>query len=600
MIYRNIPQLFYGVCEQYKHNPFAFSYRKDGQYISVTHEELIDKVESLAISLLELGILKNDRIGIVAENSIDWIIASFAISMIGAVDVPLFPILSARQEQEIFSDCQASAVFVSNNFQLNKICEVKDELPHLRQVITFSDKYDQQDVYIHPMSQLIEKGKLLRSKEDRTNILNGIISKIEPDDLLTLIYTSGTTGVPKGVMLSHKNVISNINSAITTIGPFLNERSLMFLPMCHAYERTGGFYTLFTSGCKITLADSIDTVSSQLLDVKPTIITAVPKLLETIKKKVFINISKEPSTKQKIFNWAINIGNKKALDLQNKKSNPITNLRYKLADKLVFSKIREKLGGQLSKIISGGAPLASEVEMFYKAIGVNVAQGYGLTEAAPIVSANNFHDFEFGTIGKPLANVEVRLAEDGEILARGPNIMKGYWNNPEATAEAIDEDGWLHTGDIAIITEMGNIKITDRKKNLFVSSGGKNIAPQPIENLISQSRYVDHCFLVGDNREYITALIAPNIEQLQKVASDFGVETQNIGELINNPKIIRFIKDEIDFYQKDVSKFEKVRKFRLLSEPFSTATGELTPKMSIRRNVVENKYSELINGMYGE
>lgn len=235
MIYRNIPQLFYGVCEQYKHNPFAFSYRKDGQYISVTHEELIDKVESLAISLLELGILKNDRIGIVAENSIDWIIASFAISMIGAVDVPLFPILSARQEQEIFSDCQASAVFVSNNFQLNKICEVKDELPHLRQVITFSDKYDQQDVYIHPMSQLIEKGKLLRSKEDRTNILNGIISKIEPDDLLTLIYTSGTTGVPKGVMLSHKNVISNINSAITTIGPFLNERSLMFLPMCHAY-----------------------------------------------------------------------------------------------------------------------------------------------------------------------------------------------------------------------------------------------------------------------------------------------------------------------------------------------------------------------------
>lgn len=599
MIYKNIPQLFYGVCDIYKQNPYAFAYRKDGKYINVIHQELIDKVEYLAISLLELGILKNDRIGIVAENSIDWIIASFAISMIGAVDVPLFPILSAKQEQEIFSDCQATAVFVSNNFQLNKICEVKDELPHLRQVITFSDKFDQQDMYIHSMGKLIEKGKNLRTEEERKNILQNIINKIEPDDLLTLIYTSGTTGVPKGVMLTHKNVISNINSAITTIGPFLNENSLMFLPMCHAYERTGGFYTLFASGAKITLADSIDTVSTQLIEVKPTIITAVPKLLETIKKKVFINMSKESASKQKIFNWAINIGNKKALDLQNKKSNPITNLQYKLADKLVFSKIREKLGAKLSKIISGGAPLAAEVEMFYKAIGVNVAQGYGLTEAAPIVSANNFHDFEFGTIGKPLVNIEVKLADDGEILARGPNIMKGYWNKPEATAEAIDDDGWLHTGDIGIITKLGNIKITDRKKNLFVSSGGKNIAPQPIENLIGQSRYIDHCFLVGDNREYITALIAPNIEQLQKVANDFGVESQSIAELINNPKIIKFIKDEIDFYQKDVSKFEKVRKFRLLSEPFSTATGELTPKMSIKRNVVENKYSELINGMYG-
>jgi len=600
MIYNNIPQLFYDVCDKYKHNRAAFAYRKDGNYINVSHQELINKVEYLAISLLELGIHKNDRIGIVAENSIDWIIASFAISMVGAVDVPLFPILSAKQEQDIFSDCAATAVFVSNNFQLNKICEVKDELPNLRQVITFSDKFDQKDLFIHQLNKLIEKGKNLRSDEERKLILNGIIKKIEPDDLLTLIYTSGTTGVPKGVMLTHRNVISNINSAITTIGPFLNEESLMFLPMCHAYERTGGFYTLFTSGAVITLTESIDTVSSQLLEVKPTLITAVPKLLETIKKKVFINISRESQGKQKIFNWAMNIGYKKAIDLQNKKYNPFTNLQYKLADKLVFTKIREKLGGRLVRIISGGAPLAAEVEMFYKAIGVNVAQGYGLTEAAPIVSANNFHDFEFGTIGKPLADIEVKLAEDGEILARGPNIMKGYWNNPEATAETIDEEGWLHTGDIGIITKMGNIKITDRKKNLFVSSGGKNIAPQPIENLISQSRYIDHCFLVGDNREYITALIAPNIEQLQKLANDFAIESQNIGELISNTKIIRFIKDEIDFYQKDASKFEKVRKFCLLSEPFSTATGELTPKMSIKRNVVEIKYSDLINGMYGE
>ncbi len=512
--------------------------------------------------------------------------------------MPLFPILTSKQEAEIFEDCLATAVIVSTNFQLNKINEIKDKLPELRQIITFSKNYEQKELNIHNLDDLIERGCKLREKEERRKILLDFQRKINPEDLLTLIYTSGTTGKPKGVMLTHKNILSNVDGAIEILGSLKELVSLMYLPLCHAYERTTGFYTFFAVGARITIADSIDTVSAQFQEIKPNIITSVPKLLETVRKKVYINISKEPESKQKIFKWAINIGIKRAYEQQKKQNNPITNVLYKLADKLVLHKVRDRLGGKLEKIISGGAALPLEVELFFRALGINVQQGYGLTEASPVVSANREDDYEFGTIGKPLKNVKVKIAEDGEILVKGPNIMKGYWNNLLETENVTDEEGWLHTGDIGEFTELGNLKITDRKKYIFVNSGGKNIAPQQIETLITQSRYIDHCFLIGDNREYITALISPNFEQLELLAKEFNIEYKELTELISNPRIIKFIKDEIDFYQKDVSKFEKIRKFRLLSEPFSTSGGELTPKMSIRRNEVEKKYEMLIESMY--
>jgi len=598
MSFKNIPDMLNLVCKKYSYKSAAFVYRKDGIYHELTHLELLDKVESFAIALLELGIHKGDRVGLVAENSIEWIISCFAINMIGAVDVPLFPILSAKQEAEIFADCSVTAIILSTEFQLNKICEEKKSLAHLRQIITFANQFEHKELYIHSFDVMLEHGSQLRTKEERQKLLSAIIDTIDGNDLLTLIYTSGTTGKPKGVMLTHNNILSNISDAMDVLGDFEKDTSLMFLPMCHAYERTSGFYTLFQSGTRINLAESIESVPAQLMEVQPTMITTVPKLLENIKKKIYNNISKESKSKQRIFNWAVNVGIKKAYDLQDNKSNPINNMQYKIADKLVFAKLRDKLGGKLNKIISGGAPLTTEVEAFFKGIGIDVLQGYGLTEASPIVAANRINDFEFGSIGKPLTHVNVRLADDGEILVKGPNVMKGYYNDPISTNEAIDDDGWLHTGDIAIYTSRGNLKITDRKKNLFVSSGGKNIAPQPIESLISQSRYIDHCFLIGDNRDYISALISPNFEQVQKLADELDIKFDNSSELISHPRIIKFIRDEIDFYQKNVSKYERIRKFQLLSEPFSTSGGELTPKMSVRRNEVEKKYSQLIEGMY--
>jgi long-chain acyl-CoA synthetase len=328
--------------------------------------------------------------------------------------------------------------------------------------------------------------------------------------------------------------------------------------------------------------------------------TTVPRLLEKVKKRVYANIEKEPASKQKIFHWAIKTG----ISYQRKKhegKNPFFQKgAYNLADKLVFSKIREKLGGRMNILASGGAALAEDVAEFFLAIGLNIIQGYGLTESAPVVSATRLDDNELGTIGKPLFNVEVKLAEDGEILARGPNIMKGYWNDPAATRQAIDEEGWLYTGDIGIYTEKGNIKITDRKKHIFVSSGGKNIAPQPIENLLAQSKYIEHVMLIGDNREFCSALITPDFDQLKTLADEMNIKYDSVTELISNEIIIKHIKNDIDYYQKDLAKFERVRRFSLLSQPFTVENGELSPKMSIKRHIVEKKYAEFIEAMYGE
>jgi long-chain acyl-CoA synthetase len=599
MIYSTIPEMFIKICEKFADNSrAAFLYKVNSEFVSITHNELRQKVECLALGLMELGIRKSDRIGLVSENRIEWIISSLAINLLGAVDVPLFPILSAKQEEDIFNDCQVSSVFVSNNFQLKKILEIKDSVPSLRQVIILNDEYDNKEVFIHKFNEIINRGFELRNENDRRTLIRDQINKIETDDILTLIYTSGTTGKPKGVMLSHANILSNIEGALFVLGDFSKDTSLMFLPLCHSYERTGGFYSLFISGTKIAIAESIESVPIDIIEIKPTVMTTVPRLLETVKKKILNKMEKEPKSKQLLFNWALKIGKNKFINRQNGKNNPFVNSLYEIADKLVFSKIKNNLGGRLTRFISGGAALSNDVEVFFESVGIFVLQGYGLTEASPIVSSNRLEETEIGTIGKPIFNVSVKIAEDGEILVKGPNVMKGYWNDPVSTRLAIDEEGWLYTGDIGQYTLKGNLKITDRKKDIFVSSGGKNIAPQLIENLITQSRFIDHCVIIGDNKEYISALLTPNFDQMKLIAQEFGIEYSNLSELISNAKIVEHFRQEINFYQKDLSKFEKIRKFQLLSEPFSVNGGELSPKMSIRRHIVERKYHDLIELMY--
>lgn len=597
MSYRTIPEMFYHVCRQFPDAP-AFMHKVNGTYVPVTHSELIEMVECFALGLLSLGIRAKDRIGIVAENRLEWPIVDFGIVSIGAVDVPIFPTLSAKQEEYIFSDCQVSAIVVSNKFQLSKVMEFKNSLESLRHIIVMNNDFETDDIAVKSLSKIIQSGKEIRDSSEHKDRIVEIAHKVEEDDLLTLIYTSGTTGNPKGVMLTHKNVVSNFIDARAIIHFNETDRFLTFLPWCHSYERTTGYYAAFSAASVICFAEAIETVGANIKETNPTFLTTVPRLMEMIMKKIFANMDKESGAKKKIFNWACSVGRDYVLRKQEGEDPFFLKAKFSLADKLVFSKIREKIGLQKVTFVSGGAGLPAEVNIFFQYLGYIVVEGYGLTEASPIIAGNTWDINEIGTVGIPLPNVEVKLAEDGEILARGPNIMKGYWGDPVATNEAIDEDGWLYTGDVGIITKRGNIKITDRKKNIFVSSGGKNIAPQPIEDLLSQSPYVEQCILIGENREFLTALITPDFDQIKKLAENFGIKYQNETELIFNEHIIKAVKNDIDRLQKDLSKYEKVRKFSLLSKAFSVENGELTPKLSIKRHVVERKYNDLIESMY--
>jgi long-chain acyl-CoA synthetase len=600
MEFRTIPEMFLRVTDKFGDSKPAFRYKLKGAqaYTDLTFKELREKVECFGLGLLNLGLRPGDRIGIIAENRIEWVIADLAITGIGAVDVPIFPILTAKQAEFIYGDCAVSGIIVSNDFQLSKVLQFKENVSSLRHVIVMNPDFNSDDVAVKSMDYIISRGNEIRPSQERRRIFEDHCMKVREEDLLTLIYTSGTTGNPKGVMLTHKNVVANIKGSAFTIGFSEKDSCLSYLPLCHSYERTTGYYCMFSVGATINFAESIETISSNLLETAPTIMTTVPKLLETIKKRIYSAIEKEPIHKRKIFHWAFKVGTE-LVRRRTAGEDPLgLKIQHAMADKLVFHKIREKLGGRMELLASGGAPLPNDVYEFFLASGINILQGYGLTEASPVVSVAGSGDQEVGTIGKPLNNVEVRLAEDGEILVRGDNVMKGYWNDPEATRLAIDEEGWLYTGDVGIWTEKGNIRITDRKKNIFVSSGGKNIAPQPIESLLAQSKYIEHVVLIGDNREFCTALISPDFDKIQELATEFGITFNDPSELIINDKIMSHIKKDIDYLQKDISKFEKVRKFRMIAKPFSIENGELSPKMSIKRHVVEKKYAELINNMY--
>ena len=599
MSYLTIPEMFIKTCEQYGSSKSAFLYKKDGKYIGINYVELREKVECFALGLLNLGIKSNDRVGIISENRLEWVVADFGIVSIGAIDVPIFPNQTAKQEEYIFNDCKAVAVVVSNRYQLGKILEIKDNLPSLRHIIVMNSDFESSDLAVKSMDYIIKRGAEIRSSGQRKGIIEEQITKIKTDDILTLIYTSGTTGNPKGVILTHNNLLSNMIVSIETFEISEKDTFLSYLPFCHTYERMAGYYSAFAGGSTIAMAESLESIPKNILEVKPTIITTVPRLLEKMKKKIYNNIEKESSKKQKIFHWAIKVGISYIKAKFEGKTPLLSKAKYILADQLVYIKLREKFGGHPIKFVSGGAPISDDVCEFFFAIGFSVYNGYGLTECSPVVSFNKPTDVEIGTVGKPLYNLQIKIADDGEILVKGPSVMRGYWEDNIATSEAIDQDGWLYTGDIGAFTENGNLKITDRKKYIFVGSSGKNIAPQPIENLLCQSPYIEQCFLIGERREYCTALITPDFNELRKLADNFGIQYISEDSLLTNDKITQSIKNDIDRLQKDLAKYERVRKFSLLSKPFSIEEGELTPKLSVKRHIVEKNYSELIEQMYG-
>lgn len=592
-----IPEMFLNTCDKYGDERIAVFYKSDGQYTGLSYNELKTQAICLSLAMLDLGLQPKDRIGIIGENRLEWLITDFAIGLLGGIIVPVFATLSSKQEEYIYSDCEVSAIFVTNNFQLQKVLEFKDNLPSLRHIIVMDEEFKAADLSVKSFECLIERGETLMSETERNKFIREHINKISIDDLSALIYTSGTTGNPKGVMLTHANLSTNMLDSCERVKFNEQDLFLSYLPWCHSYERMV-IYSSFYSGSQFAIAESIESVALNINEIKPTLVTTVPRLLEIVKKRISQSMEKESGLKQKIFKWAVKVGEEYMTQKYNSGASFFLSQQFNIADKLVFSKIRNRLGGRGFRFVAGGAALAEDVWKFFQAAGFDVLCGYGLTEASPVVSVTDKSSFEFGTVGKVYSHIELKLADDGEILVRGDSVMKGYWGDKEATHAAIDEEGWLYTGDIGEFTSKENLKITDRKKYLIVTSSGKNIAPQHIEELICRSPYIDQCFLLGDNREFCTALITPDFDALKKLADTFEIKYNSEPELIANEKIIKTIKNEIDYLQKDLAKYERVRKFSLLPKPFSMETGELTPKLSVRRHVVERNYSSLIEEMY--
>ena len=487
-------------------------------------------------------------------------------------------------------------MIISTKFQLNKILKIKHNLRYLKFIVVLNEKdISNEEKFIYTFIEVQEMGKNLRATDQ--NYFSQKMKAVRENDLCTIIYTSGTTGVPKGVMLTHKNIISNVRSALEAYPIGETDIFLSFLPLCHIFERMAGYYTGFSSGGQIYFAESIETVAQNMLEAHPTILTSVPRLFERMYSKIIKNVESQPVKKQKIFYWAIEVGKEYATA---KKAGriPITlSIKHKLADKLVFTKLREKTGGKLRFFISGGAALSRHLGEFFEAAGLIIIEGYGLTESSPVIAANRFDDYKFGTVGKSFPEVEIKIASDGEILARGPNIMQGYFKNKKETDEVI-HDGWLHTGDIGVFDANGFLMITDRKKHLFKTSTGKYIAPTPIENLFLSSKYIDQFVLIGDRRMFLSALIVPDFEAIIEYADSHKIQYTEVEDLMKQKEIIDLFDKDMTQLQKKLANYEKIRKFKLLTKPFTIETGEITPSMKVKRKFVEDEYSNLIEEMY--
>ena len=593
---QTLTQLYFDAVERFSSKRAALRFRGRTSWQDITHQELAREVKHVALGLLELGMRPGDHVAILSENRPEWAVADFACLTARLADVPVYPTLPAPQVGYLLSDSGARAVFVENREQYEKVAAVHSDLPGLEHVIIFEGEV--QGPGVLGLSELIQRGRAAENKYP--NYKKDALS-VKPDDLATLIYTSGTTGPPKGVMLSHGNFASNVVASLKllSIGP--DDSCVSVLPLSHSFERMAGHYTMFHAGVTINYAESIEALGANLLEVKPTVVLSVPRLFEKIYARVLENAMGGGALKRRIFLWARRNGERWVdLSLARQPIPPGLAFRRKIADKLVFAKLRARTGGRIRFFASGTAPLNPEIARFFFAAGLPILEGYGLTETAPVITVNTFEEPRLGTVGRPIPGVEVKIASDGEILTRGPNVMQGYYNKPEATSEVIDADGWFHTGDIGEIDEDGYVKITDRKKDLIVTAGGKNIAPQPIENAVKTNQFVLNCVMLGDKRKFPAMLVVANFEALEKWARERNLTVSEPAQFIALPDVQAKIEREVMGSLRHLASFEMPKKIALLTEDFTIEAGELTPTMKVKRRVVEEKYHDKIEALYAE
>jgi long-chain acyl-CoA synthetase len=589
-----LTQLYFDAIDRFGDRPVALRYKRGDRWIPVSHRSLHDRVQAASLGLIELGIRPGDRVALLSENRPEWAVVDFACLAARAIDVPIYPTLTAPQIAYLLRDSGARVVCVSTAAQLEKIREIRRDLPALGWAIGFDADLGGDGVM--PLEVLEARGRSAATPvaEWRAQALAA-----RPDDLATIIYTSGTTGEPKGVMLTHGNIASNVRAGVGVLSLATDDECLSLLPLSHIFERMTGHYCMFHSGVAINYAQSLDTVPQDLIATRPTVVAAVPRLYEKIYARALEAAVHGSPARRRVFLWAKRTGERWAdLTLAEQPIPLGLRIRRRIADRLVFAKLRARVGGRLKFFVSGGAPLNTDVARFFFAAGLPILEGYGLTETSPVIAVNTFGALKLGTVGRVVPGVEVRIAEDGEILARGPNVMKGYYNKPDATAEAIDGDGWFHTGDIGEIDADGFLKITDRKKDLIATAGGKKIAPQPIEAELRRNPFIANAVLLGDRRRFPVALLAPDFGRLEAWARAEGIAFTSREELVTRPAVQALLEAEAKKHLRGLAKFEVPKRFLVVPREFSIETGELTPKLSVRRKIVEDHYREAIDAVY--
>ena len=594
-----LTQLFFEAAERFD-KPDALQVKIGGAWRPISHRALLDRVRHVSLGLRGLGLAPGDRVAILSENRPEWAIADYACLTARLADVPVYPTLPAEQITHVLRDSGSVAIFVSTPEQAEKIREIRGQLPALKTVISFAEpKPAGVDM---TFAELEAQGRAADSADAKARWKTEAL-QVKPDDLATLIYTSGTTGAPKGVMLSHDNIYSNVKEICLALGSLFEEgadQTLSFLPLSHILERMAGHYLMFATGTSIAYAESMDTVPINMQEVRPTIVISVPRLYEKMYARVLENAMAGSAVKKRIFFWARKVAERWAdVKLAGGTPRGLLAMQYALAQKLVFSKLKARTGGRLRFFVSGGAPLASDINKFFYAAGLTILEGYGLTETSPVIGVNTPEAFRLGTIGRPIPSVEVKIAADGEILTRGPHVMKGYYRNPEATRETIDAEGWLQTGDVGVI-EDGYIRITDRKKDIIVTAGGKNIAPQQIENQVKTNKYVSQAVMIGDKRKYPIMLVVPDFEQLEKWAKQQNIIWTDRAQLLAMPTIRAKMEKEVLSECAGLAKYEMPKKLALLEHDFSIERGELTPTLKVKRRVIDKHYQSMVDALYAE
>ncbi|WP_256004516.1 AMP-dependent synthetase/ligase [Pedobacter deserti] len=623
-----IPSLLRNVVKNI-HNPSAtfLLEKEDGKWNEITYEQTLSRADAISAYFLESGIKKGDRMGLMIENSPEYVYYDQGIQQIGAINVSIYPTLAAQEVEYIINDSGIRAILIGNAFLFRKILKIAGGCKRLQYIIPAFDEYDKVAVPDDLSAEVTPLKHILQTKEALLPSEKAAIEKlretIQPADISSLIYTSGTTGTPKGVMLSHYNFVENVKVCLEQI-PVIDETEtfLSFLPLSHVFERTATYHVCCAQGCKIAFAESLELLARNMAEVKPTVMNCVPRLLEKIHDKAIKSGTAGGGFKAKIFTWALETGQQYRQSRANGKSTgPILSAKKALAERLVFSKIKEKTGGRLKFMISGGAALPRNVGEFFGNLGIKILEGFGLTETSPVMAVTEYHRQVYGTVGRVIPGIEVGIQDveskkivsiqthhnfnegyecaEGEIIVRGHCVMQGYFNKPAETAQAIDKDNWFHTGDIGRFYK-GNLQITDRLKNMIVNAYGKNVYPTPVENIYLKSLKIDQLFLIGDKREYLTAIIIPNKENLQE---QFGLSEsffQQPEQFIEDQEIISWIAKDIKALSAELAKFEQIKRFKIKRTPFSIDEGEITPTLKAKRKVIETRYSAVINQMYAE